>query len=132
MVGKYAGGWMVEHKKILKAGHIEQGRRFFTQHGGKSILIGRFVGLVRPMVPLIAGSMHMRIQTFIFWNILGAFLWSALYLTLGFFFGAYAHQIHRVIYHAGFAIAGILVSSAILYYIYICSKKETKHGSSDR
>ena len=40
MLGRYASGWLVKHKKLLKAGHIEQGRAFFSAHGGKSILIG--------------------------------------------------------------------------------------------
>ncbi len=127
VVGRYAGSWMVEHKKILRASHIEQGRGFFSRHGGKSILIGRFVGLVRPIVPLIAGSIGMRVQTFIFWNILGAFLWSALYIGLGFFFGAYAREIQRVVSHAGLAVVGVLVFSAVLYYTYIHTEQGEHH-----
>jgi membrane protein DedA with SNARE-associated domain len=127
--GRYAGVWMVNHKKILKIGHIEQGRGFFSKHGGKSILIGRFVGPIRPMVPLIAGSMHMRFNTFIFWNILGGFLWSTLYITLGFFFGAYAHNIEKIVSRTGLLLVVIGVCVGVWYYIKktkrieICEKK---------
>ena len=129
MLGRYAGGWMLKHKKILKIGHIEQGRGFFSKHGGKSILIGRFVGPIRPMVPLIAGSVHMRFSTFIFWNILGGFLWSTLYAALGFFFGSYAREIERFASRTGLLLIIISVSIGIWYYIQhkkkieICEKK---------
>lgn len=117
IIGKYASGWLVRHKKILQAGHIEQGRAFFSKHGGKSILIGRFVGPIRPIVPLIAGSIHMRLDTFFFWNILGSFLWSVLYITLGYFFGAYAREIEHMISRTslGLVVVGALIG--VWYYM---------------
>ncbi len=124
LLGRYAGGWMVKHKKILKIGHIEQGRAFFSKHGGKSILIGRFVGPIRPMVPLIAGSVHMRFSTFIFWNILGGFLWSTLYLTLGYFFGAYAREIEHVVSRTGLIILGVGVMIGVWYYVKYKKRKD--------
>lgn len=124
LLGRYAGGWMVRHKKILKIGHIEQGRAFFSAHGGKSILVGRFVGPIRPMVPLIAGSVHMRFSTFIFWNILGGFLWSTLYLTLGFFFGAYAREIEHVVSRTGLIILGVGAIICVWYYLRYKKQKE--------
>lgn len=117
LIGRYAGGFLIRHKKILKVGHIEQGRAFFSKHGGKSILIGRFIGPIRPIVPLIAGSIHMGISKFLFWNILGGFLWSTLYLSLGFFFGAYAREIEKVVSRTGLIICLIGVIIASWYYI---------------
>lgn len=121
LLGRYASGWLVKHKKLLKAGHIEQGRAFFSNHGGKSILIGRFVGPIRPIVPLIAGSIHMRPSKFLFWNILGGFLWSTVYVTLGFFFGAYAHQIEKIVSRTGLAILAVLMLAGA--YMYMKNRK---------
>lgn len=120
-VGKYAGGWLVKHKKILKEVHIEQGRGFFSKHGGKSIFIGRFVGPIRPIVPLIAGSIGMNIRRFLFWNILSAFLWATLYVSVGYFFGTYARSIEAYV-----SKVSLIVTVFVLILIYVIYKK-TKH-----
>ncbi|MEN9604478.1 MAG: hypothetical protein RJB39_163 [Candidatus Parcubacteria bacterium] len=116
VLGKYGSGWMIRNKKILKEVHIEQGRRFFSRHGGKSILLGRFVGPIRPIVPLIAGSIRMNFQTFLFWNIVGAFAWAALYMVLGYFFGTYAREIEKYVSEA--SIIMVIVLAIIGYSMY--------------
>jgi len=123
-LGRYAGSWLIKHKKILKIGHIEQGRAFFSKHGGKSILAGRFIGPIRPIVPLIAGSIHMNFSRFLYWNILGGFLWSTLYVTLGFFFGAYAREIERVVSRTGLIILGVGAMIGVWYYMKNKKQKE--------
>lgn len=121
-LGKYAGGWMVRNKKLLKQVHIDQGRGFFSKHGGKSILIGRFVGPIRPIVPLVAGSIHMSMRKFIFWNIIGAFLWATLYIVVGYFFGAYAETIEQYVSRA--SVVAVIVLAIAGYFMYRKHKKK--------
>lgn len=64
------------------------GENFFTKHGGKSVLIGRFFGPVRSLVPLIAGLLHMSIPRFILADALAAILWSVVYIMPGVVVGA--------------------------------------------
>ncbi len=115
-IGKYAGAWMIRNKKILKEVHIEQGRSFFSQHGGKSIFIGRFVGPIRPIVPLVAGSIHMNIRRFLFWNILSAFLWATIYLVAGYFFGSYARTIESYVSEASIIVVAVLAIVGLFIY----------------
>lgn len=124
LLGRYAGGWMIRHKKILKQAHIDQGRGFFSKHGGKSILIGRFVGPIRSIVPLIAGSIHMGFSKFMFWNILGAFLWSTLYIILGFFFGAYVREIEKIVSNTGICMTLAIIIIAVVFYFIYKKKKQ--------
>ncbi len=67
---------------------LERGANFFTRHGGKSILFGRFVGPVRAVIPTIAGMMDMPPGRFVLINILSALIWAPLYLLPGLVFGA--------------------------------------------
>ncbi|HVP01249.1 MAG TPA: bifunctional DedA family/phosphatase PAP2 family protein [Solirubrobacteraceae bacterium] len=60
---------------------------FFERHGGKAILLGRFVGLVRAIAPFLAGSGRMSFRRFIPYDVLGAGLWATTFLMLGFVFG---------------------------------------------
>jgi membrane protein DedA with SNARE-associated domain/membrane-associated phospholipid phosphatase len=67
---------------------FEKGVEFFNRHGGKSILFGRFVGPVRPIIPVTAGMLGMPGWRFLFVNLLSALGWAPAYLVPGMVFGA--------------------------------------------
>jgi undecaprenyl-diphosphatase len=67
---------------------IGRGVEFFHRHGGKSIVMARFVGPVRPLVPAVAGMLNMPAERFFLVNILSALLWAPAYILPGMLFGA--------------------------------------------
>jgi len=67
---------------------LNLGERYFHRHGGKSILFGRFVGPVRPFIPVVAGMLGMKPAAFYRANVLSALLWAPAYLLPGMAFGA--------------------------------------------
>ncbi|MDB6097086.1 MAG: hypothetical protein JWM09_1364 [Francisellaceae bacterium] len=67
---------------------LARGKVFFSKHGGKSIVFGRFVGPVRPMIPVIAGMMNMGPRQFLFFNVFSAIVWAPLYSLPGILIGA--------------------------------------------
>jgi membrane protein DedA with SNARE-associated domain/membrane-associated phospholipid phosphatase len=64
---------------------FEQVEKYFAKHGGKTILIGRFIGLVRALAPFIAGSSGMQYRGFVPYSVLGTGLWAAAFCLLGYF-----------------------------------------------
>lgn len=72
---------------------LEYGKDFFAIHGGKSVLIGRFVGPLRSIIPLIAGVMHMKQWRFFVANVLSAIGWSFLYVLPGIMIGAVSQEL---------------------------------------
>ncbi len=67
---------------------LEKGRRFFERHGTNSVALGRFVGPIRAVIPLIAGMADMKPTAFLIANILSALAWAVAYLAPGMVFGA--------------------------------------------
>ncbi|WP_372964945.1 bifunctional DedA family/phosphatase PAP2 family protein [Marinobacter sp.] len=67
---------------------IARGESFFNTHGGKSVVIGRFVGPIRPIIPLIAGALHMPWRRFLLFNLLSAVGWALTYILPGYLVGA--------------------------------------------
>jgi len=65
----------------------QQGERFFLHYGAVSLLLGRFVGPVRPFIPFVAGSLQMPVHTFWWVNGLSALLWAPAYLLPGYWLG---------------------------------------------
>lgn len=87
-IGRKFGAWMMRtFPKIVKPTHIEKTNEFFVRYGGKTIIIARFVPIVRTFAPFVAGSGEMEYRRFMFFNVIGAVLWVGLILPCGWFFG---------------------------------------------
>lgn len=65
-----------EDARILKTSRLRETEAFFEQYGGRALVLGRFVPVVRTYVPLAAGSARYPYRRFLPWNLLGAFLWA--------------------------------------------------------
>ena len=118
ILGKYGRRFFKEHNRILKLSHIESGEAFFAKYGRRSIIFGRFVGPIRPIVSLIAGAIRMPLGRFLLWNIPGALVWSGLYITLGYAFGSNVALIERVMSRVGavFSLAVLIAAGIYIYF----------------
>lgn len=76
-----------EHSRFFKPAYIVKTNHYFTQHGGKTILIARFIPFVRSFGPFAAGSGHMNFATFTMYNVLGGLLWISTLLGVGYLVG---------------------------------------------
>ncbi|MEI6424751.1 MAG: bifunctional DedA family/phosphatase PAP2 family protein, partial [Lentisphaerota bacterium] len=76
-----------QENRFLKARHLDMGQKFFDKHGNKSIFLGRFIGIIRPMIPFAAGLSRMNYKVFIFWNVLSGVVWGVSHIYIGYFFG---------------------------------------------
>jgi membrane protein DedA with SNARE-associated domain/membrane-associated phospholipid phosphatase len=85
---KLGRDFMVRHGERVKITEerLEQVEAFFERRGGATILIGRFIGLVRAIAPFIAGASHMPLRKFLPYDILGAGLWATTFCVLGYVF----------------------------------------------
>lgn len=72
---------------------LQKGEAFFHKHGGKSIFLGRFIGPVRPMIPVIAGMLNMSPMHFTIANVLSAIAWAPAYMLPGVLLGALSVQL---------------------------------------
>ncbi|WP_040287435.1 VTT domain-containing protein [Sporosarcina koreensis] len=89
-IGKSAGKGLSATRwfgKFISQDKLEAAERFFNKHGGKTIVIARFMPFIRTFAPFVAGASRMDYRYFLMYNIAGAVLWVGLCTSLGFLFG---------------------------------------------
>lgn len=91
---------------------------YFDRHGGKTILIGRFIGLVRALAPFVAGTSHMRYSAFAPYSILGTGLWSTAFILIGYFAGRSLGTVTDIVSRGLVAfgvIVGVVIAIVVAY-----------------
>jgi membrane-associated protein len=87
-VGHYIGPRVFnEDVRFLKREYLDKAHDFFEKHGGKAVILARFMPIVRTFVPFVAGAGSMSYPKFALYNVIGAVSWVGLFTTLGYFFG---------------------------------------------
>ena len=88
-IGRYAGPRIFrrEGSLLLNPQHLARTSAFYEKHGGKTVLIARFVPIVRTFAPFVAGMGHMVYGRFLFYSFAGAILWIGSLAYAGYFFG---------------------------------------------
>ncbi|MGL4674988.1 MAG: DedA family protein [Wohlfahrtiimonas sp.] len=87
-IGHYVGLKVFKKDaKIFKLKYLEKTHNFYEKYGSKTIVIARFVPIVRTFAPFVAGASKMTYKTFATYNVFGAFLWMTLMLGAGYIFG---------------------------------------------
>jgi len=123
-------GFMERHGPRVKITHarLEQVEGFFDRHGGKAILIGRFVGLVRAIAPFLAGSSKMPLRRFVPYDVVGAGLWGTTFVLLGYIFW---QSFDKVAHYAerGALALGIVISLAVAIYSAVKWLREEENRS---
>ena len=79
--------WKIGNRQIVKQKYIDQTHAFYEKHGSKTIIIARFVPIVRTFAPFVAGIGNMSYQKFLRFNVIGGVAWVSGLTLLGYFFG---------------------------------------------
>ncbi|MGH8990189.1 MAG: DedA family protein [Acidimicrobiia bacterium] len=96
--------------KVFRQEHVEKARHYFERYGSKTIVLARFVPIVRTFAPILAGVGKMRYRTFVTFNIAGGFLWAVGVTTLGYVLGESIPDIDRYLY----PIIGVIILVSVL------------------
>lgn len=125
-IGRKWGHGIITHRhlhEVFSEKRLARVRRFFLEHGSKTIFIARFISGFRVAAFLAAGTMGMRPVQFVILDSLAALLMIPLLIALGYYFGLKMEWLGQVIHRLDFILAVLGILGAILFLIYFVQKK---------
>lgn len=96
-----------ENSRFFKKKYLVQAEKFYQKHGSLTIVLARFVPIVRTFAPIVAGASNMHYRTFLVFNLIGGFVWASLFTYLGYYAGEFLTK------------AGVNIEVAALIIIFI-------------
>lgn len=115
--------------KITRA-RLERVEGFFARHGGKAILLGRFVGLVRAVLPFVAGASRLPLRRYLPYDIVGSGLWGTAYVLLGYVFWRSIEHASQIASRGAFALAVVIVGTAGALFAYRHLRERRRRAGS--
>ena len=123
-IGKHFGQKLFSNpnSKIFKQSYLQKTHDYYERYGGRTIIIARFIPIVRTFAPFVGGMGNMNYAQFARYNIVGAVLWVVSFTTLGYFFG----QLPFVKEHFSWIMIAIIVFSVVAMVIEIIRHRNDK------
>ena len=110
--------------RLFKQSYVEKAETFYSKHGGKTIIMARFVPFVRTFAPVIAGTAKMNYRTFLSYNIIGGLLWAVGITYLGYFLGSWFESMGLDIDQVILPAAAIIILISITPPVYHLLKEK--------
>ena len=127
LIGYWFGAWIGpalyrrKDSRLFKQAHLRQASSFFEKHGARTILLARFIPIIRTFAPIVAGIAGMKYRTFLTYNFLGAVLWGGGYTLLGYFLGEAVPSIEEYIV---VIVLGIMVVTFLPFVYHVWQEKK--------
>ncbi len=121
-LGRQGTGWFKITNRWFKPEYLAKGERFFIKHGAKSVVLARFIGPLRPVMPFVAGLAKMPARQFFLFNIGSAIVFAPVYLFFGYFFGQAWEQARHLTGTVQALFLGLIVAGVA----FLIARKEEK------
>lgn len=130
LIGHFIGPKVFQHNGswLLHRKHLEEAHAFYEKHGGKTIILARFLPIIRTFAPFVAGAGYMSIKQFSFYNIVSAIIWIGSLLSAGYFLGSlpFIQQNFTIVVYG---IIALSLLPPLLTFIYQKINSIRKHPS---
>lgn len=111
-IGKKMGKALFKKKEsfLFKPEYVTITKRFYDKHGGKALVVGRFLPIIRTFAPILAGVVNLEYKKFVFYNVTGAVLWVFSLILVGYFLGVWVPGVKE---YLEYIIIFLIIATAI-------------------
>jgi len=118
-IGRHLGDWMKRTWLGRKIGEDrwDRARTYVRKRGAKAVLLGRFVGILRALVPAVAGDSRMPYPKFLLWNVIGALVWGPSVVVAGYLAGRSWRALETYLSRGGFTLFALTVLGLVIVHL---------------
>jgi undecaprenyl-diphosphatase len=112
-------GWIERHgeRVMITEDRLRRVERYFDRRGGLTVLVGRYIGFVRPLAPFVAGFSHMPPRRFVAFDVVGTGLWAATFSVLGYVSWQNFDQAVQIASNASLGLAALAVAAVVVVVV---------------
>lgn len=114
-----------EDSLLFQKEHLERAEAFYEKHGGKTIIMARFMPIVRTFAPLVAGVGKMNRKRFMTFNVIGAILWGAGITLLGYWFGSKVPHLEEYVHYV---LISVIVASLGFSFLHLMREEKIRRA----
>jgi membrane protein DedA with SNARE-associated domain len=128
IIGDSIGFWVGERwgdsllrrlpKKLVKPQHVQQGKDMIKRLGGRAVFAGRWISVLRALVPGLCGTSRMHYRTFLLWNAIGGITWATGYTLLGFLAGSAWQRVEHYTSVVSYALLGAIALAVVGVFVF--------------
>lgn len=118
-------------RRFVKPEHVTQGKQMITRLGGRAVFAGRWVSVLRALVPGLCGTSGMRYGSFLLWNAIGGVTWATLYTLVGFLAGSAWQRVEHYTSVASYVLVGVIVV-AIAVVVFLKRRRQHARDAETR
>lgn len=128
--GEKLGGWLLKREDsfFFKKRYLYQASDFYKKHGGKALILGRLMPILRTFVPIVAGMAKMRYRNYVIYNFVGGFIWAGGVTLLGYYLGRSIPQAEKYILPIILLVIFISITPGIWHFLK--NIRDTRKGSN--
>jgi membrane protein DedA with SNARE-associated domain len=116
-VGSLIGPWLLERRLLRSNPAVERTRQLLARRGGPAVLVGRFVAVVRAILPALAGLSDIPFRTFVPYNVVGGLVWATLYTLVGYAVGkSYKHLLSTIGVWSYVVVGAVVVALVVNHF----------------
>ena len=134
VIGDSIGFWVGERwgdtllaklpKRLIRPEHVEQGKQSIHRLGGRAVFAGRWVSVLRALVPGLCGASRMRYATFLLWNAIGGITWATAYILIGYLAGSAWQRVEHYTSVVSYSLFGAII---VIIAAIIVVKRRRRH-----
>lgn len=121
-VGSLIGPWLLERRLLRSNPAVERTRQLLARRGGPAVLVGRFVAVVRAIMPALAGLSDIPFRTFVPYNVVGGLVWATLYTLVGYAVGKSYKHLLSTIGVWSYVVVGAVVVALLVNHLRLRSR----------
>jgi len=115
-----------ESSFLFRRSHLATANEFYKKHGGKAIVLCRFLPIVRTFAPIVAGAVKLDYKKFFLFNVIGAILWIGSFVSIGYFLGI---SIPGIKEYLGYIVVFLIIITSVPFLIKIFRRKKVNQST---